>query len=254
MEKSKQLVITILAEDLDGIEDKEGLIVLKRISETPMIVRLIHEMQKLNPRKIFIVTGKNEILIKDVLREFMPIHSVEFINQGELNGSGYAIENLKNKLKKYNYSNVLILKGNVPLFSKAIVSSMLERQDKVQVCIGKMQNPGRKDRVVIKDNKLKKIININDCKEEEMKIKYYHTGIYLIDNMILCKYVDYIKNNNSKFKYYLSDIIEIIKNYENIAIQMNKIGPTEHIQIMPIIKNDDLKEIDCYVGALECIY
>lgn len=254
MEKSKQLIITILAEELDGIEDEEPLIVLKKVSETPIIVRLIHEMQKLKPRKIFVVVGKNEFKIKDVLKDYIPIHSVEIINQGELNGSGYAIEIIKNKLKKYNHSNVLILKGNIPLFSKVIVSSMLEKQDKVQVCIGKMSNPGKKDRVVLKDNKLKRIININECGEEEMKLKYYHTGIYLIDNIILCKYIENIKNNNNKFKYYLSDIVELIKNYENIPIEINKISSTEHIQIMPIMNNEDLKEVDCYVGALECIY
>ena len=50
------------------------------------------------------------------------------------------------------------------------------------------------------------------------KITFVNTGIYSFNSDTLCKYLPLINNNNSQNEYYLTDIIEIIKENEKIDI------------------------------------
>ena len=77
-----------------------------------------------------------------------------------------------------------------------------------------------------------------------MEIKEINCGIYAIKSDYLCKYLPYLKNNNSQNEYYLTDIIEIIKREEGFDIGILKIPEENVFEILGVNTIDQLKELE----------
>lgn len=249
----KQLIVVIIAEGLNEISSRKTT-VLHTVSGIPIIVRLVLEVLKMETRKIFIIAGKNRLNIENELRDYIDMYKVEFISQGELLGTGHAIMICYDKLKRYNHANVLLLPGTAPFIDKELMEDMVTDLENIRICIGKLPDPGLLDRVKIQDKRFKKIINYDNCTRDDLKIKSFHTGIYAIDVLLLCKYIHKIDSNNRKKEYLLSDIVDIIRNYENIPIKIYKIPSKEQIKIMTVNTEKELDEMDCYSNALDIVH
>jgi bifunctional N-acetylglucosamine-1-phosphate-uridyltransferase/glucosamine-1-phosphate-acetyltransferase GlmU-like protein len=61
---------------------------------------------------------------------------------------------------------------------------------------------------------------------------------------MLIKWIHHIKNNNSKEEYYLTDIIELIKNGENIDIETFEISTDKQHEIMGVNTIDQLNILE----------
>ena len=81
-------------------------------------------------------------------------------------------------------------------------------------------------------------------KVKEKKLVLVKCGLYAFNCDILCKYLPYINNNNAQNEYYLTDIIEIIKNKENINIYMHIIPYNNHYEIMGVNTQEQLKSLE----------
>jgi bifunctional UDP-N-acetylglucosamine pyrophosphorylase/glucosamine-1-phosphate N-acetyltransferase len=56
-----------------------------------------------------------------------------------------------------------------------------------------------------------------------------------------------LNNNNSQKEYYLTDIIEIIKNNENLNIELFEISEDKQIEILGINTPEQLLELELAV-------
>ena len=250
----KQLIVVIMAGGLGKRMESDIPKVLHKVANKPMIVRIIQEALKLEPRKICVVVGKYSLMIAEVIREYGLYSDVELINQGEPMGTGHALMVSCERLKRFNHANVLILSGDVPLITKDIMKKMVKNVDNIKICIGKLRDASGYGRVKIEDKKFVKIIEHKDCNEKELKIKHFNTGIYCIDVLLLCKYIYKLDNNNVQREYYLTDIVELIKIYENIDVEMYKIPESDQIKVMGVNNPKELKEINCYAEAVDLAF
>jgi len=220
--------------------------ILHKILNKPMIVHVIKESNKLNPKKIMIVVGKYREIIEKTIKEYLDMNTfpIEYIYQPEALGTGHAIQCCIESLKKNINSKTLILSGDVPLLKYNTMNSIITNVNKVKITTTEFENSTGYGRIIEKNSLFEKIVEEKDCTLEEKKIKKINCGIYVFDTEILCKYLPYLTNNNFQKEYYLTDIIEIIKTNEDINIDLYNISKENHYQIMGINTREQLLELE----------
>ena len=116
--------------------------------------------------------------------------------------------------------------------------------NKVKLITAEMINSTGYGRIIELNNKFVKIVEENDCTHEEKEIKKINCGIYAFKTDILCKYLPYISNNNSQKEYYLTDIIEIIKNNEDVEVDMFNIPQYKIHEIIGVNTKAQLVDLE----------
>lgn len=190
--------------------------VLHHFKGTPMLIRIILEVLKLNANKIIIITGKYDLLIKETIQSYFDNNDITifdkliFVQQKIPNGTGDAI---KCTLEHYNdEENVLILNGDMPLISYDLLNKFINYQKSPLLLVSQLENPYGYGRILYDENK--NFVNIReekDCSLEEKKITIVNVGIYFFTSIMLKKYIPMVNNNNAQKEYYLTDIVKIIK-------------------------------------------
>jgi UDP-N-acetylglucosamine diphosphorylase/glucosamine-1-phosphate N-acetyltransferase len=215
--------------------------VLHKFNGIPFLVRIVNEAKKLNPSKIIIVVGKDEILIKESLRHYGISDEIMFVNQPAANGTGDAVKCALNYIKKD--ANVLILNGDMPLIQAHMLSKFiensynkseanLEREMAGSIIIAKLEDPQHYGRIIMDKEKFIGILEYKDCTEEQRKIDLINAGVYCFNGEILKKYINKISNDNSQKEYYLTDIIKLLVPDYNVNTYL--LGAETNHQILGI--------------------
>ena len=114
----------------------------------------------------------------------------------------------------------------------------------VKVLTSYVENPSGYGRIIEVNNIFEKIVEEKDCTSNEKLINKINSGIYCFNTNILCKYIMQINNNNNQNEFYLTDIIEIIKNKENITIEQYNINEKNSYQILGVNTEEQLKQLN----------
>ena len=77
-----------------------------------------------------------------------------------------------------------------------------------------------------------------------MTITQVNSGIYCIKSHLLCNNIQYLKNENNQSEYYLTDVIEIIKNKEQVEVGILNISQKKIIEITGINTMKQLRELE----------
>jgi bifunctional N-acetylglucosamine-1-phosphate-uridyltransferase/glucosamine-1-phosphate-acetyltransferase GlmU-like protein len=215
-----------------------------------MLIRILLEVNKINPQKIIIITGKYDLLIKKTIKDYYDsnmnliniYNTIIFIQQLEPNGTGGAI---KCTLDQYSENeDVLILNGDMPLISSRLIQNFIKEKSNAKLLVSQLDNPYGYGRILYDENN--KFIGIKeqkDCNEKEKLINIVNVGIYLFNSNILKKYIPLIDNNNVQNEYYLTDIVKIIlinsdeeiNTYsvdEELKYQINGINTQEELRLL----------------------
>lgn len=217
--------------------------VLHMVNDKPMIVHIIEKAIRISPEKIFVVGGKFLPIIEYAIYIYKLTNYVTFVKQEQPLGTGHAIQCCKPFLEKYPNTNTLILSGDVPLIEINTLKILLNVNKCVKVLTTELENPFGYGRIIENNNVFEKILEEKDCSNEEKNIKKINSGIYCFKTPILCKYIMDIKNENQQKEYYLTDIIEIIKNNENTHIEQYVLPEYSSNQILGVNTKEQLLEI-----------
>ena len=217
--------------------------VLHCLDNKPMLVKIIETSLLLKPKKIMIVVGKYKEIIIETIKKYISLDYLEFVDQFEAKGTGHAIKCSRNNLINTDVEDVLILSGDVPLISKETILNCLSNLNKCKIITTIVDEPSGLGRIILKNNKFIKIVEEKDCSNEEKKIKLINTGVYAFKKDILCKYILHLNNNNAQKEYYLTDIIEIIKENENIDIDMYEISKEKQYELTGVNTKQQLIDL-----------
>jgi UDP-N-acetylglucosamine diphosphorylase/glucosamine-1-phosphate N-acetyltransferase len=222
--------------------------VLHKVGDKPMICHILKNALSLNYKisKILIVVGKYKDEIKAEIERYITVASslIKYVDQATPMGTGHAIQCCVSELVKSPEANVLILSGDVPLLSTSTMNKVLENSNGAKIVVTNMSDPTGYGRIQLKDNKFERIIEQKDCDDQEREITLVNCGIYAIHSQFLCKYLQFLTNNNSQKEYYLTDIIEIIKNQEKMEIQLFLIETSQQYEIMGVNTVEQLKQLE----------
>jgi len=240
-------IIVIMAGGLGKRMNSDLPKVLHKINGIPMIVNILMEVTQINSSKIYIIVGKYYEIIKKTISYYITNNNLQYIIQDQPLGTGHAIMSCRNELLKYDNYNVLILSGDVPLIKSNTMIKMLKNINKVRLMVTNIKNPFGYGRIIESNNIFEKIVEEKDCNNKEQNINKINCGIYSFNSNILCKYLPMLNNNNSQKEYYLTDIIEIIKNNENLNIELFEISEDKQIEILGINTPEQLLELELAV-------
>ena len=229
--------------------------VLHKVNKIPMVVRVIKEAMKLNPKNILLVVGKYKNMIEKTLKEYKIIGNeisnnsqtpkLTFIIQEEPLGTGHAIQCCKDFLfiNCDKDDKVLVLSGDTPMITYKLMKDMLFFKD-VKIMYTKRENPEGYGRVQTIKGEFMKIVEHKDCNEKELKNKQVNCGIYSFRNELLSKYLNYITNDNAQKEYYLTDLIEILKNYGHYNIELYYLEKEYQKQLIGVNTKEQLDELN----------
>jgi UDP-N-acetylglucosamine diphosphorylase/glucosamine-1-phosphate N-acetyltransferase len=248
---NSKLAVVIMAGGLGKRMNSELPKVLHCIKNKPMLVWVIEQALLLQPFKILVIVGKYKDIIIDTLNNYIDTTNIQFVYQAEPLGTGHAIQCCVSELLNIEHSNTLILSGDVPLLQFDTLKKFLDLElddCKAKLMTTILTNPTGYGRIIENtDNVFTKIVEENDCSYEEKLVKKVNCGIYAFNTQLLCKYIVQLTNNNAQGEYYLTDIIELIKNNELIVINTFDIPLNKQYEIMGVNTIEQLNELSTFI-------
>ena len=238
-------VVVIMAGGLGKRMNSDIPKVLHKVNDKPMLIHVIESALLIQPIKIYIVVGKYMPMIKDAVYFYNLIDNVEFIKQEEALGTGHAIQCCRPYLYQHEYSNTIILSGDVPLITTETIRKMIKDLDYARILTTILDDPTGYGRVIESDTgKFEKIVEEKDCNDLERKCQKINAGIYAFDTITLCKYLPLLSNNNAQGEYYLTDIVEIIKTKEEVDIELYEMPKEKQIELTGVNTEQQLVELN----------
>ncbi|MBI5324608.1 MAG: NTP transferase domain-containing protein [Ignavibacteriae bacterium] len=218
--------------------------VMAELDGKPLIGHVLNEAIKLSPEKIIIVVGHQKDSVINYV-DSLELKNTAFVEQKEQLGTGHAVNQAKPVMDGSD-KNILILAGDVPLLSSDTLIKFIhfhnEKKSDVSVLSTIAPNPFGYGRI-IRDDKgnFTKIVEEKDANEEEKKVNEINSGVFLLKSDLLFNSLQLISNKNSQGEYYLTDIIEILKN-KGSSVQAFA-GP-EYDELQGVNSPEDLKKVE----------
>lgn len=182
----------------------------------PMVSYLVDAVNKTTIDKAICVLGHKKEVFTELLGD-----SCEYAYQEKQSGTANAVKCAKDIIGN-NKGFSIIIPGDTPLIDENIIQELIDCHfnNNNTLTIGTiiLDNPNGYGRIVRKaDSSIVRIVEQKDATSEEQLIKEINSGVMCVDNQVLFKALEEVKNNNANKEYYLTDIVEIISN-KNLKI------------------------------------
>lgn len=127
-------------------------------------------------------------------------------------GTGHAVLQACEALERMDATDVLIIPGDMPLIDQASIGGLIERYRDSGATMGvltaELDNPFGYGRIVRdKQGRVKAVVEENDAKPAQKKIREVNTAVYIVKKRFLLEAVGRLKPNNVKGELYLTDIV-----------------------------------------------
>jgi len=177
--------------------------VLHEISGKPMLFHSIDAAQKVSDDITVVLHHQAERIQKAVEDRYS---GIDFHLQDAINypGTGGALRGIKTR-----HERILILNGDMPLITDESLRLLAEGDADINMSILRLDPPPAYGRVIIKEGKVRRIVEAKDCTPEELAVTTLNAGIYCISRYVLENYIPKLTNDNAQKEYYLTDIIEM---------------------------------------------
>jgi UDP-N-acetylglucosamine diphosphorylase/glucosamine-1-phosphate N-acetyltransferase len=212
--------------------------VLHPLCGAPMLTYPVAAARAAGAEKIVVVIGHQAGQIRKRFRD----QGLIFVEQRELLGTGHAVLQAEEAFRG-DAEAIVILSGDVPLILPGTVRYLYEQHRAegatVTVLTTIAETPAGYGRVVkAADGHVVKIVEENDAKAEEKKIREINTGIYCVESRFLFTAVAALGNRNAQREYYLTDIVEIAcKN----GLRATSSLASDPVEVMGINTPEDLE-------------
>ena len=215
--------------------------VLVPLNNKPLLGYVLETIENLNSSKTVVILGHEKEKVENYLNQnnFSNIKTV--VQEPQL-GTGHAVDQTKSELVNSN-SDILILCGDVPLLTLDTLNQFIEYHDVnksyLTVLSAITNNPYGYGRIIRdNNNNFARIVEQKDANELEKSVNEINSGTYIVKSELLFSALERVNNRNAQGEYYLTDIVEIIKNDGHKVMAY----PTTNIdEIQGINSIDDLK-------------
>lgn len=216
--------------------------VLHKVCGKEMINQVIDTIKNSGISDINLVIGNGAEEVKKSTYS----RGVTYSIQEQQLGTGHALLCAENFMKDKEGA-VAVFTGDAPLITEDTIKKFLDFHEKGQfkatILTAVVENPTGYGRIIRNDNgEVERIVEEKDCNEAESKVNEVNSGMYCFDIKELMDNLDKLNNNNSQGEYYLTDVIELIKN------KGHKVGAIS-------VDEDEIKGVNSRVqlSEAECI-
>ena len=183
--------------------------VLHKVLDKPMLDHVMEAAQVVTNHKPIVVIGH----MSDMVREHLG-DKAEIALQEEQLGTGHAVMMAEHYID--DEDEVLILCGDTPLIKGETLKEMtkIKSEGYAAVVMSAVEDDPTGYGRIIRDESddFMRIREQKDASEEEKAIKEINAGMYIINGKLLKENLSKLSVNNAQREYYLTDVLEHIKN------------------------------------------
>ncbi len=189
---------------------------LHRICGRPMVLHVIHSLERLEPAHTAIVVGHGAEQVTDKVRDSAPEWAnVVFVEQVEQNGTGDAAAIGMTAFGGDDYDDdatVVILPGDAPLLQAdtldELVATHVANSNAATMLTSVMSDPTGYGRIVrAGDGRVLRIVEQRDATPDELDITEVCTSIYAFRRDLLGPALRNLTSDNAQGEFYLTDVI-----------------------------------------------
>ncbi len=182
--------------------------VLHEVLGKTMIQRDVDNLKAAGAERIIVITGYRHELVEEAMKG-----QCEFAVQEPQLGTGHAV--MQARQLENETGITLVANGDCPCVQPSTYASLYEAcTDADMVVLTAVPEDAAAYGRVIRnsDGTVEKIVEFKDCSDDEKAVNEVNTGIYAFDNKALFEGLKLLKNNNAQNEYYITDLVEILKN------------------------------------------
>lgn len=214
--------------------------VLHKVCGKEMVNHVIDIMRKSGLEDVNVIIGKGA----DKVKASTQSRNVSFSVQNEQLGTGHAVKCAADFLKG-KQGTVAIFTGDAPLIKIETVKKLLKLHEdegfKATLLTSVVNDAAAYGRVIRNEQgQVEKIVEFKDCNKEEAEVKEINAAMYCFDIESLLKSLEKLNNNNTQGEFYLTDVIEILKNENKPVGAM----PTEFEETLGVNSRVELAQAD----------
>lgn len=185
--------------------------VLHKVCGKTMVEHVVDVAQGVNPAEIVTIVGTGAGDVEKVLAD-----KSKFAFQEKQLGTGDAVMTAREELGDKDGAT-LVVTGDTPLFTTDTFNELFkyhaEKGNAATVLTAEAPNPFGYGRIIRDDQgNVLRIVEQKDGKPEELKVKEINTGVFCFDNKKLFEALKHVNNDNAQGEYYLTDVLEILRN------------------------------------------
>lgn len=189
---------------------------LHRICGRPMILHVIHALERLQPAHTAVVVGHGAEQVTKRVQDSAPAWAnVVFAEQVEQNGTGDAAAIGMGALGGDDYDDdatVVILPGDTPLLEADtlddLVATHVAHSNAATMLTSVMPDPTGYGRVLrAADGRVLRIVEQRDATPEELDVTEVCTSIYAFRRDLLGPALRNLNSDNAQGEFYLTDVI-----------------------------------------------
>ena len=175
----------------------------------PIINYVIDAVKPLDPKQIVTVVGFGGELTTKLVED-----ESDVVWQKRLLGTGHAVLQAKPCLEG-KPGQTLVIYGDTPLVETETLRQIFHIHEKnrydMTVVSAILDNPKGYGRILREDksNRILAIREESDCTFSEYEINEVNTGICIIDNELLFKYIERLSVDNNRHLFYLSELVQL---------------------------------------------
>lgn len=184
--------------------------VLHKVCGKTMVEYVVAAARGVKPAKMITVVGTGAGEVEKVLAG-----KTDFALQEEQLGTGDAVLATKEQLGNEKGAT-LVVTGDTPLFTTETFANLFKYHAKkgnaATVLTAEAPNPFGYGRIIRdRQGNVLRIVEQKDGTPDELKIKEINTGVFCFDNQKLFAALKHVDNNNAQGEYYLTDVLEILR-------------------------------------------
>lgn len=190
--------------------------VLHPVCGKPMVQHVVDHVKSVGVQNVVTVVGHGAELVKTQLGE-----NSEYALQADQLGTAHAVIQAAPLLKDKE-GTTLVICGDTPLITPETIQALFEEHERLQakatILTAHLEDSTGYGRIIRSiDGSVQKIVEHKDATPEELTVQEINTGTYCFDNKALFEALNEVNNDNSQGEYYLPDVIEILKEKDQIV-------------------------------------
>ncbi len=194
--------------------------VLHPLRGRPLVAHVLEAALLLAPARLICIVGHRAELVESEVKRAFP--QAEFVNQGEMLGTGHAVTQTKTALENFD-GEILVTCGDAPLLTGETLFDLVERrrQDNAAAAmlVGRLDDPARYGRVLMAPGgDVEKIVEWKDASEAERNVETVNAGTYVFRAGDLWKQLARVTNDNASGEFYLTDVIGLLRQDEQKVV------------------------------------
>jgi len=184
--------------------------VLHPVCGKPMVGHVLQTVKEAACERTVVVVGHGAEAVQSYIGK-----EAEFVLQEQQLGTGHAVRQAE-ALMAEEEGTTVILYGDTPLVTSETIKELLALHTSsaaaATVLTAVVPNPQGLGRIIRDDaQRVQRIVEQKDCTPEQATITEINTGMYCFDNKKLFEALKQVKNDNAQGEYYLTDVMEILK-------------------------------------------